>query len=251
MVPSETNQKVYSPRTILPAEATVADLMDFSTPQPRWKDFLVDSIFFPFEASIIKAIPLSIRRPEDTLIWTNNRSRRFSIRSAYFLQLEIGKQSNVSLATTSNPTKIHFFWKGIWSSIIPPKIKSFIWRACNDSLPTRTKLFDRKISNSFSCALCNDEAETNSHLFLECSFTQSLWMQTHFWNGLQLPQQINFIDVVEVVLKILNSLDFDTLCIACWMIWNYRNKLIFENKTPSSKDLWARAEAYRLEFMEV
>ena len=56
---------------------------------------------------------------------------------------------------------------------------------------------------------------------------------------------------MEATLKILNSLDFDTLCIACWMIWNYRNKLIFENKTPSSKDLWARAEAYWLEFMEV
>ena len=69
-LPSETNQKVCSPRTILPAEATIANLMDFSAPQSRWKDFLIDSIFFPFEASIIKAIPLNIRRLEDTLIWT-------------------------------------------------------------------------------------------------------------------------------------------------------------------------------------
>ena len=68
--PLETNQKVCLPRTILLAQAIVTNLMDFSTPQPRWKDFLIDSIFFPFEASIIKAIPLSIRRPEDTLIWT-------------------------------------------------------------------------------------------------------------------------------------------------------------------------------------
>ena len=186
-LPSETNQKVCSPRMVLPAEATVANLMDFSTPQSRWKDFLIDSIFFPFEASIIKTIPLSIRRPEDTLIWTKSRSRRFFVRSAYFLQLEIEKQSNASSASTSDHTKIHSFWKGIWSSTIPPKIKSFIWRACNDSLPTRTKLFDRKISNSFSCALCNDEAETNSHLFLECSFAQSVWLQTQFWNGLRLP----------------------------------------------------------------
>ena len=35
------------------------------------------------------------------------------------------------------------------------------------------------------------------------------------------------------------------------MIWNCRNKLIFENKTASSKDLWAWAELYRLELMEV
>ena len=56
---------------------------------------------------------------------------------------------------------------------------------------------------------------------------------------------------MEATLNNLNSTDFDTLCIACWMIWNCRNKLIFENKTPSSKDLWARIELYRLEFMEV
>uniref|UniRef100_A0A7N2LYC4 Uncharacterized protein n=1 Tax=Quercus lobata TaxID=97700 RepID=A0A7N2LYC4_QUELO len=48
--------------------------MDFSAPQLRWKDCLIDSIFFPFEASIIKTIPLSIRRPEDTLIWSKNIS---------------------------------------------------------------------------------------------------------------------------------------------------------------------------------
>ena len=123
MVAFRDNSKVCLPRKILPTEAIVADLMDFSTPQPRWKDFLIDSIFFPFEASIIKTIPLSIRRPEDTLIWTKNRLGRFFIRSAYFLQLEIEKQSNVSLATTLDPTKIHSFWKGIWFSIIPSKIK--------------------------------------------------------------------------------------------------------------------------------
>ena len=62
-------------------------------------------------------------------------------------------------------------------------------------------------------------------------FAQSVWMQTHFWNGLQLPQQISFIDAMEATLKILNSLDFDSICIACWMIWNCRNKLFFESKT--------------------
>ena len=61
-LPSKTNQKVCSPGMIIPIEATVADLMDFSAPQPRWKDFLIDSIFSPFEASIIKTIPLSIKR---------------------------------------------------------------------------------------------------------------------------------------------------------------------------------------------
>ena len=58
-LPSKANQKDPSPRTILPPEARVADLMEFSSFQPRWKTMLIDTIFYPFEASIIKAIPLS------------------------------------------------------------------------------------------------------------------------------------------------------------------------------------------------
>ena len=58
-LPSKANQKGPSPRTILPPEARVADLMEFSSFQPRWKTMLIDTIFYPFEASIIKAIPLS------------------------------------------------------------------------------------------------------------------------------------------------------------------------------------------------
>ena len=67
-----SNQKVLSPRTILPSEAHVSDLIDGSDFQPRWKGTLVDSIFFPFEADIINSIPLSVRRPPNSLIWTKN-----------------------------------------------------------------------------------------------------------------------------------------------------------------------------------
>lgn len=56
---SNTSHEVCSPRTIFPVAAKVSDLIDFSSPQLPWKSTLIDSIFFPLEASIIKAIPLS------------------------------------------------------------------------------------------------------------------------------------------------------------------------------------------------
>ena len=135
-LPTETNQKVLSPRTILPPEARVADLMDFLSPQPQWKNILTDTIFYPFEASIIKAIPLSFRRPDDSLIWTRTKSDEFSVRSAYFLQTEIERNTHGSQASSSNPFRLYSFWGGIWAAQIPPKVKTFIRRACHDSLPT-------------------------------------------------------------------------------------------------------------------
>ena len=109
---------------------------------------------------------------------TRNKSEVFSVRSAYFLQLEIERKSTGNKASSSNPARLHSFWNGIWSAQVPPKIKTFIWRACNDSLLTRTKLFERKVLHSFSCVLCFEEAETCDHLFLECSFAQAVWLQS-------------------------------------------------------------------------
>ena len=68
------------------------------------------------------------------------------------------------MASTSDVGRQHSFWKQVWSVMIPPKIKNFIWRACTDSLPLRTKLFDRKILNTFSCVLCLEATESCTHL---------------------------------------------------------------------------------------
>ena len=56
---------------------------------------------------------------------------------------------------------------------------------------------------------------------------------------------------MEVVLKKLPLSNFDTFYMACWMIWSCLNKLVFDNKLPSHKDLWRRANLYRMEFLEV
>ena len=62
------NQKVISPQTILPVEARVADLIDTSSFQLRWKGTLIDFVFYPFEADIIKSIPLNFILLLDSLI---------------------------------------------------------------------------------------------------------------------------------------------------------------------------------------
>ena len=89
------------------------------------------------------------------------------------------------------------------------------------------------------------------HLFLECSFAQAIWLQTPILDGYRLPSHIKFIDAMDAALKKLPTLVFDTLCIACWMIWNCHNKLVFDNIVPTHKDLWSWADLYKLEFLEV
>ena len=96
-----------------------------------------------------------------------------------------------------------------------------------------------------------DEAETCNHLFLECPFAQAIWLQSPISNDYRFPSNIKFIDAMDAALKKFPAPVFDTLCIACWMIWKCRHKLVFDNIAPSHKELWARAKKYRSEFMEV
>ncbi|XP_075665728.1 uncharacterized protein LOC142635465 [Castanea sativa] len=249
-LPMEFNQKIISPRSILPPTARVLDLIDLSSFQPRWNTFLIDSIFFPFEAEIIKSIPLSIRQPSDSLTWTKNRAGTFTVCSAYFLQKEIEKVVTGNGASSSSTSRLNSFWNSVWSSLIPPKSKCFIWRACKDSLPLRTKLVDRKISNSFFCVLCFDAAESCSHLLWECSFAQAVWLDAPFRNSFSFPLHSQFIDIIDAAIKKLQSPEFEILCVAFWMIWNCRNKAVFEDSNPKPAGLWSRASIYALKFME-
>uniref|UniRef100_A0A803PAN0 Reverse transcriptase domain-containing protein n=1 Tax=Cannabis sativa TaxID=3483 RepID=A0A803PAN0_CANSA len=62
-----------------------------------------------------------------------------NVSSAYHLA-----NSNHSSPTSSNPTSFKGWWKTVWSSTIPPKIKHFIWKAFNHLLPSNLNLFTQK-----------------------------------------------------------------------------------------------------------
>ncbi|KAL0013847.1 hypothetical protein SO802_000916 [Lithocarpus litseifolius] len=62
---------------------------------------------------------------------------------------------------------------------------------------------------------------------------------------------MKFTDAMNVALKKLSASVFDTLCIACWMIWKCRNRAVFNNIAPSYHELWAQADLYRCEFVEI
>ena len=61
----------------------------------------------------------------------------------------------------------------IWKLHCPNKIRNFIWRACKDILPTKTKLRDRKIPVEVECNLCGG-VETASHTFWSCDLTAAV-----------------------------------------------------------------------------
>ena len=85
-LPTSSTYKVVSPRQFLHANTRVSELI--SQDSGAWKHQVLDVIFLPHEAELIKSIPLSVQLPEDKLIWAGNNNGKFSVKSAYRLAVE-------------------------------------------------------------------------------------------------------------------------------------------------------------------
>ena len=96
----------------------VADLIDSDT--ARWKTEVLDNLFIPHEADLIKSIPLSVTLPADKLVWAKTFTGNFIVRSAY--KLAVNLFTTATCGTTSNGSLMRKFWKKIWSLPIPHKV---------------------------------------------------------------------------------------------------------------------------------
>lgn len=131
-----------------------------------------------------------------------------------------------------------------------PKVKAFLCRACHNILPTQTGLFDRKISSTFSCLWCEDEPESCDRVLWRCEFAQRVW----FGCLVKLPAgvyaQITFMDMLSCCLKELSSPDVELVFTLAWMLWNSRNKLMWDGKHCSVSDICYRASSMALDFID-
>ena len=84
-LPMPSTYKVTFPRLFMHEDTRVQKLID--TSKVSWNKSIVDALFLPHEAEVIKGIPVSSRLPEGKLIWTKTQNGIFSVRSAYKLAL--------------------------------------------------------------------------------------------------------------------------------------------------------------------
>ena len=142
--------KIVSPRHYFPEDATVSCLINKD--QHEWKTQLIEHIFLPHEAASILGMPLSSHTCLDIVIWPHTTNGRYSVRSAYHFLMERANQDRPSHSNMENESNL---WKNIWSLKAIPRVKSFLWRACLEALPTKANLFNRHLASSPLCEECH------------------------------------------------------------------------------------------------
>lgn len=80
----------------------------------------------------------------------------YSVKTTYM----IGKSCNFDNLPNS--------WVLLWGLNVSPKVRHFLWRVCSGTLPVRSLLKYRHLTNDDTCRLCKNHVETTSHLLFEC-----------------------------------------------------------------------------------
>lgn len=95
-LPNPRSRKVVSPRGFFDNDAQVFVLIDHE--KRCWIKDVIDNIFLPHEATLIKSIPLSLEDCEDKLFWPWSSNGVYSVKSGYKLLME--KEREVSPTTS-------------------------------------------------------------------------------------------------------------------------------------------------------
>ena len=110
--------------------------------------------------------------------------------------------------------------------LIPPKVKFFLWLLSLNRLPTRDNLIARLMRVDEQCVLCGNP-ESAEHLFTGCIPAVLIW-----YNCFTTPIPLNLEEAWAIKRE-----EFSWWVAFCWIIWNARNKLIFDKISPCLQQL--------------
>jgi ribonuclease HI len=223
-LPTPTTYCIQSPPKNLAPDTMVSELIDRRA--GGWKQNLLIENFNKEEVDAIQSIPISLTNQPDKQIWRGTIKGEFTVGSAYHMAKE--NEANLQ-AGCSNRSEEGNIWKGIWSSKIPNAVKTFMWRACQNLLPTRENLAKRNIIKDPSCTICGLEIESTEHILWECSSSSDVWGVSlrRFQKSSCLAFK-NFQHIAESFLQEGSEEDFEVFCITARKIWLRRNEWIHE-----------------------
>jgi ribonuclease HI len=249
-IPTPTSYMIQSPHRVLDLEARVSSLINMDT--NWWNIPLIREVFNREEADTIYGLALCLGRQEDKQIWVGSKNGLFTVRSAYHL----AKASDeADRGCCSSPDRTQGLWKVVWSLKVSRVVQHFLWRACNDILPTKEKLHKRGITADALCPICGLETETVNHILWSCESAKDVWSECCRAIQKCSIAEGEFFSLFETLADKLNEEELQMMAGVARQIWLRRNAVVFEGEflTPGvlvkqasdQLEAWRKAEESR------
>jgi hypothetical protein len=242
-LPSPSSGLPLSPPTLLDADEYVSSLIlhDSGT----WNSELIDQVFIPSDAELIKSIPLSIQVRDDALVWSREKNGKYSVRSAYRLLTEAESSSHQSCSDLGTWKK---FWKTLWSVRVPYKVRHFLWRACSNALPTMVNLSWRGIVTNGRCGFCLGEEEDILHAVWRCSALTAVWGHHGVTKKILRVNHLTFPDVLSYIFERGSEAKVAEVAFMFWCVWQRRNKALYQASVDPIDSIFPLAQRLTLEY---
>ncbi|GJT47976.1 RNA-directed DNA polymerase, eukaryota, reverse transcriptase zinc-binding domain protein [Tanacetum coccineum] len=137
-----------------------------------------------------------------------------------------------------------------WNKILPLKVNINTWRIIHKRVPTRSNLDYRWIDlDSVRCPICDDEIESEEHIFVMCNVVREAWKNIMLWWKINntfvnnLNDAINLEDRVSLPTKLLKVFDV-VVQITLWFLWKFRNNVVFSSKRPCEELIFNDIKLY-------
>ena len=156
--------------------------------------------------------------------------------------------SNQMVAASSTPIGSREFWRHLWALPVPNVENNFLWRACQNILPTKDILHKRRIFLDLLCPVYGLEVETRFHILWQCPSTMDAWTM-----GVAKFQKCSFAghDFMQLLEYFFDKCDLEKLKIFAGMsrhLWLRQNDLIHGNHFTHPKMLAVQTTQAIMEF---
>jgi hypothetical protein len=117
--------------------------------------------------------------------------------------------------------------------------KMFMWRACNDLLPTRSNLVKRGIIHEAQCPFCEKDEETVEHILWSCPSAQDVWSCGPRKLQKATGMYLTFFHVFGEMLGRCELAELELMAVVARTIWFRRNTVVHGGVfTPPTQVFW-------------
>lgn len=126
-----------------------------------------------------------------------------------------------------------------------------MWRATNESLPTKLNLFTRHILPENVCSLCEEHPEDTIHCLWLCDRVKYVWLSDPIFSLPRSKIFRSFGDLVSAVLTDISPATATLFSMVAWSIWIRWNKLREKQYVWEVRETMLRARELLQEFWAV
>jgi hypothetical protein len=125
------------------------------------------------------------------------------------------------------------YGKKLWAIKAPNSSKIFLWKTCQNLLPTKQNLLRKRVVEDDLCPCCKIQEESIIHTLWNCSSSQDVWGCASIIFQKCPSMFTGMVDLVSFLFSKLND-EFLSLTMAVFRsIWLRRNKMVFEEQFSS------------------